>query len=223
MQRSILCYGDSNTWGYVPLNPDSKNTDIQRYSRSDRWTGILQILLGEHFYVIEEGLNSRTTNLDYLIPPDRNGKTYLAPCLYTHAPIDLIVLALGGNDLKTCFNRSPNDIRDGLAELIDIIQSSKYGPNLQISPKILILPPPIPLPLIENYKDENGNPLFLDSINKSKSVAPLLLDLAKEKNCFFVDISKIISGSEIDGVHYDLVAHKKLAEIIYKKILEIFN
>ena len=103
MQRTILCYGDSNTWGYVPQSPAEKNLTIQRYPRHIRWPGILQNLLGEKFHVVEEGLNSRTTNLDYPIPPDRNGKTYLPSCLYTHAPIDLVILALGGNDLKNSF------------------------------------------------------------------------------------------------------------------------
>src|SRR5689334_3492791 len=103
MRRTILCYGDSNTWGYVPQDFTDKNITISRYPFDKRWPGILQSILGRNYHVIEEGLNSRTTNLDYHIPPDRNGKNYLAPCLYSHAPVDLIILALGTNDLKTCF------------------------------------------------------------------------------------------------------------------------
>ena len=52
--KSILCYGDSNTYGLMPDSPD-------RYPRDVRWTGILQKKLGEDYYVIEEGLSGRTT------------------------------------------------------------------------------------------------------------------------------------------------------------------
>lgn len=154
MQKTILCYGDSNTWGYVPAADHSQLKS--RYSRHERWTGLLQTLLGDNYYVIEEGLNSRTTNLDYSVPPDRNGKTYLASCLYSHAPVDLVVLGLGGNDMKTYFNRTPEDIKNGLADLIELIQSSQYGAGLTQAPEILITTSAIPYPFVENFTDENG-------------------------------------------------------------------
>ena len=220
MQHTILCYGDSNTWGYVPTRTNEKS--IERYPHNKRWPGVLQHLLGKDYYVIEEGLNSRTTNLDYAIPPNRNGKTYLPPCLYTHAPIDLVILALGGNDLKAYFNRKPEDIRDGLVELIDIIQTSQYGKCLQGAPEILILTPPIPLDIAENYIDENGISIFEGVIEKAKHLINLYEKTAKEKKCYFLDTSKVISPSSIDGLHFDEITHKKLAQIIYEKITEIF-
>ena len=51
---TILCYGDSNTYGYNPVNG-------LRYPKDVRWTGVLQKLLGEQYAVIEEGCNGRTT------------------------------------------------------------------------------------------------------------------------------------------------------------------
>ena len=47
---NILCFGDSNTWGY---DPETQT----RFSKKIRWTGVLQQLLGTNFNVIEEGLN----------------------------------------------------------------------------------------------------------------------------------------------------------------------
>ena len=192
-----------------------------RYARNERWPGVLQSLLDEHYYVIEEGLNSRTTNLDYAPPPDRNGKTYLAPCLYSHAPIDLVILALGGNDLKTYFNRTPEQIKNGLGELVDIIQSSPYGADLQSAPKVLITTPVIPLPSVENYLDENGVAFMKGSVKKAQELTQAFSDLAKEKLCEFLDLSKDVLPSEIDGVHYDKKAHQKCAELIFKKIKTI--
>jgi len=172
--------------------------------------------------VIEEGLNGRTTNLDYAIPPNRNGKTYLPPCLYTHAPIDLVILGLGGNDLKVYFNRSPEDIRDGLLELINIIQASSYGQRMQEAPKILIVGLPVPLKIAEEYTDDDGVLVFEGAIEKAKCLIDLYERAAHEKQCYFLNVSKTIFPSMIDGLHLDDVAHKKLAEMVCKKIVDIF-
>ncbi|MBC7238193.1 MAG: hypothetical protein H5T69_20305, partial [Chloroflexi bacterium] len=53
----ILCFGDSNTWGY---SPHSKT----RYPEEIRWPCVLQRELGEGYHVIAEGLNGRTTVWD---------------------------------------------------------------------------------------------------------------------------------------------------------------
>ena len=94
--KTILCYGDSNTYGLMPDSPD-------RYPRDVRWTGILQKKLGEDYYVIEEGLSGRTTLWDDPIEEHKNGKKYLLPCLETHKPLDLVVIMLGTNDLDHMF------------------------------------------------------------------------------------------------------------------------
>jgi lysophospholipase L1-like esterase len=221
MQRTILCYGDSNTWGYVPSNKKLPNPE--RYPRSSRWTGLLQNLLGEHYYVVEEGLNSRTTNLDYHVPPDRNGKTYLPPCLYTHAPIDLVILALGGNDLKAYFNRSPEQVRDGLAELVSIIQTSSYGREMLNVPDILILSPPTVQPVAETFLDEEGIAIFAGASEKARKLVKLYAALAKQQSCYFLDISEAVSTSSTDGLHFDVEGHRILSHLICEKIKAIYE
>lgn len=183
MRNTILCYSDSNTWGYVPTVVASKT--IERYSYNIRWPGVLQTLLGKDYYVVEEGLNGRTTNLDFHIAPNRNGKMYLSSCLYSHAPIELVILALGANDFKTYFNRKPKDIRNGLAELINIIQTSTYGAKMKVAPKILIIPPFVSLPSIEQYIDENGIVFFKGAIKKSQLLIEQYAALAEEKTVIF--------------------------------------
>lgn len=218
-QKNILCYGDSNTWGYVPQADHALSKT--RYPREVRWPGVLQILLGDKFHVIEEGLNSRTTNVDYAPPPNRNGKTYLAPCLYSHAPLDLVVLALGGNDTKTYFNRAAEQIKSGLAELVDIIQSSSYGKDMVQAPQILITTCAIPFPFIEEFQDENNVKFLQGAVKKSLELVGLYAQLADEKKCHYLDLSREIIPSKIDGVHYDEAAHKKCAEMLSIKIKEI--
>jgi len=222
MQRTIFCYGDSNTWGFIAGSANYETMYMERYSRNERWPGLLQKFLGVEYYVVEEGLNGRTTNLDYQFPPNRNGKTYLPSCLYSHAPIDLVVLSLGGNDLKAYFHRNAADICAGLSELVDIIISSKYGQKMKEPPKILILSQPIPLPISESFIDNNIL-VFEGAIERAKALVKLYSDLAREKKCFFLDVSRDIKPSEIDGVHLDKTGHVKLASLVKKRIIEIFS
>lgn len=179
------------------------------------------MLLGNRYYVVEEGLNSRTTNLDYAQPPERNGKTYLPPCLYSHAPIDLVILALGGNDTKSYFNRSAEGIKDGLGELVDIIQGSEYGPYMQSAPQILILSSVIPMPFTEEYLDDQGVAFMVGGVAKASEMNKQFALLAREKKCHYMDLSCDVLPSSIDGVHYDEVAHRKCAELLDEKIRTI--
>lgn len=114
--RRILCYGDSNTWGYDAAADD-------RFPEEVRWTGVLQQLLGEGFRVIEEGQPGRTTVWDDPIEEHRNGKTALYSVLESQSPVDLVVLMLGTNDLKPRFSLNAFDIAAGLERLVRIIQT----------------------------------------------------------------------------------------------------
>ena len=81
MTRTILCFGDSNTWGYSPETGE-------RFAPDVRWPGVLAARLGGRARVIEEGLNGRTSAYDGPLDPILNGKTFLPVCLATHAPIE---------------------------------------------------------------------------------------------------------------------------------------
>lgn len=222
LMKTILCYGDSNTWGW---NVESYNpaTDIKvRYPRHIRWPGRLQKLLGDEFYVIEEGLNGRTTHLDLPDPPDRNGKNYLMPCLYSHAPIDLVILFLGGNDLKSIFNRSAKEIAEGLSELIQLIQSSQYGPDMQSPPQILLIGYPA---LSKDHMAVMGNDdeLLRHVIEKSNRFDFYFSPLAAQYHCHYLNMSPYIRYSDIDGVHFDKKAHEICSDLIAVEIKKYFK
>ena len=121
--KRVLCYGDSNTWGYI------SGTDHQRYNENERWTRFLQKLVGNNFEIIEEGLNSRTLFTEDLRPgkDGRQGYTYLKPCMFTHDKIDIVILMLGTNELKDSFENSAEDIIAMLDKFID------YGERLFIN------------------------------------------------------------------------------------------
>lgn len=220
MKKVILCYGDSNTWGYVPQTYTDQSVTISRYSENKRWPKLLQKKLGSHYVVIEEGLNGRTTNLNYSIPPDRNGKTYLLPCLYSHAPIDLVVFALGGNDMKSIYNRTPKAIFNGLMELGSIVEQSKYGRKFLEAPKVLYISPLIPLKKGEEISYEDGDNVFKGIVEKSKKLSTIIKEKI-ENNFYFLDLGMKVRPSKIDGLHLDEDGHEKMATLVYKKILSM--
>lgn len=219
MKKTILCYGDSNTWGYVP-QAFNNTFKLKRYSENERWPKVLQEMLGNQFYVIEEGLNGRTTNLEYNIPPNRNGKNYLASCLYSHAPIDLVIIALGGNDMKNCYQRSTRQIFDALMELVTLVQESLYGTNFNSAPDVLLISPVLPLPIGEKMKDETGNFIFHRAKEKVIELEKLL---SSATHYNYLNIINSVKPSDIDGLHLDEKGHYLLAEIVYKKLLKIFG
>jgi len=212
--KTILCYGDSNTWGY---NPDGSG----RYPKHMRWTTVLQKELGESFDVISEGLNGRTTVWDDPVRGDyRNGKKYLLPCLHTHKPIDLVILFLGSNDLKPRYNVTSMEIAQSVEMLVDIVKKSETGPNMT-SPEILvIIPPPILIP--EEVKQMDYLlPEYEKAVDKSRQFPQAFTSVLNGK-CHLFDSSKYIKTSEIDGMHLDPESHailgKELAKYIKKCI-----
>jgi lysophospholipase L1-like esterase len=114
--KTILCYGDSNTWGCIPLTAAQPP---RRYGPAQRWPGVLRRELGDGFGIVEEGLNGRTTVWDDPLEPSRSGKELLVPCLLTHQPIELVIVMLGTNDLKGRFGVGARDIAAGAGLLLD--------------------------------------------------------------------------------------------------------
>lgn len=211
--KTILCYGDSNTWGAIPRKHFS---DIRKYQLSEKWTGVLDNSLHGNFRVIDEGLRGRTTVWDDPIEGEyKNGKRYLIPCLQSHSPIDLVILFLGTNDLKKRFSVSPQDISLGIESLISIIKDSKTGPN-NTAPQILILSPP-PLGKITFFSE-----IFEGGKEKSEKLATHYEDVAKRHRCQYYDTSKIIFSSDYDGIHLSKSNHKKLGEKVAQLVRNIF-
>ena len=202
--KNILCFGDSNTWGYVP------GTGI-RYPKQIRWTGILQNLLGNSSFIIEEGLNGRTTVLDDPTRIAKNGMTYLRPCLDSQAPIDLVVMMLGTNDCKHRFGLSAFDISEGVAMLVSTILQSGSGINGK-APQILLVSPPFIMPAPSKMD------LFFGAEEKSKHLAYHVQQVANNTASHFIDAAKHCAVSAIDGIHLDEAGHLALAQAIAEKI-----
>lgn len=210
-QIRILCYGDSNTWGYI------SGSDHQRYP-NDRWTKVLAKILGEGFEIIEEGLNSRTLISNDLRPgkEGKNGYEYLIPCLDTHDPIDLVILMLGTNELKYTYDKTSEEIGEMLEEFFVRIILNRKSQLKNCYPQLLIVTPPI---VNENQEYCKENNKYLGATNKSKELDGIYKKIAQKYNCYFLSNHGLETG--IDGVHLTKDSHKKLANKLAKKILKV--
>lgn len=203
--KSILCYGDSNTWGYNPV-------DGSRHIFEDRWTTQLQQLLGEGYYVIPEGLNGRTTVWDDPIKECVNGKDYLIPCLESHKPLNRVVIMLGTNDLKVRLNLPAKDIADGLELLIKKILKSDTG--VDGAPDILIIIPP------ETRKLSNFKESFGECHQKSLEIIPYYRDIADRYGVDVLEIGQYVRFSDLDGIHMESDQLEIFARKVYEKIIK---
>lgn len=209
---TILCYGDSNTWGYTPGSGE-------RYARDRRWTGVLQRCLGEEFTVIEEGLNSRTTVLDDPTKPFKNGKDYLVPCLDSHAPLDLMILMLGTNDLKHRFGLSAFDIGANVATLLALIKQSACSASGG-APQVLLMAPP-PVGKLTPVGSTDFPEIFRGSEEKSNALGRIYRRFAKEAGVEFLDTGEVITSSDVDGIHFEADQHRKLGEAVAKRVKQL--
>lgn len=207
--KTILCYGDSNTWGYVPGTEE-------RYPRDVRWTGVLRQELGAGYEIIEEGLNGRTTVWDDSIEGYKNGKEYFIPCLESHKPIDLVVIMLGTNELKMRFSLPAYDIANGAGVLVDIVQKSDTGSDGG-PPKVLLMAPPPVAKLTEFAEMLEG------AEAKSRRFSEHFRRVAEEYGCEFFDTSEVIVSSDIDGIHLESSEHRKLGEAVADRVTEILG
>jgi lysophospholipase L1-like esterase len=212
--KNILCYGDSNTWGCKPIETLGV---IERFAPNTRWTGIMNQRLGVEYQVIEEGLNARTTVHDDPIDgAHKNGKSYLQPCLETHAPLDLVIIMLGTNDLKSRFSLSAFDIACGLKPLLEIV-AAIAPKNGGVKPHALVIAPP-PLAWLSLLAD-----MFEGGREKSNQLTTHYEAMAELFGSHFIDAGDVITSSDIDGVHFDLDQHRLLGEALAAKVQRILT
>jgi lysophospholipase L1-like esterase len=209
--KTVLCYGDSNTFGAATVErPDG------RYGPDERWPGVLRAALGAGWMVIEEGLGGRTTVSDDPVEGgDKNGKTYLYPCLRSHRPLDVVAIMLGTNDLKARFNKSAWEIAQGVGVLVDLVKTSGAGRNEGV-PQVLVIAPPPTLDRLPNHAD-----MFAGGPPKSREMAREYAKVAKEKGVHFFDAGSVIKSSAVDGFHFDPGAHAVLGKAVAVEVARL--
>ena len=210
MKKRIVCFGDSNTWGFNKL-------DESRYPEEVRWTGRLAGMLGPDYTVIEEAQNGRTTVWDDPIENRMAGLKYLWPCMESQSPFDLIIIMLGTNDTKCYFSQTAQNIADGAGRLVWTAMISPYGPD-KYPPQVLLVSP-IRIEDHEVYRHIFG----VQAAEKSEGFSKAFRLVADKYGCHFMDASLYAKPGKADGLHLDPEGHALLAKAMYEKVKEILG
>ena len=217
---NILVFGDSNSWGYTDED------EGKRYYK--RWPVELSNHLANarlNCSVKEDSLPGRTTNVNDMVDGSHlNGASVFKSCLLSHSPLDFIIIMLGTNDLKRRFNRSSNEVAEGVKELIDIAKQTFSGKgtwhdkNLS---EIVVICPPVLRKLSNNLKWPNYVE-WEGAFDKSKKLFDSIKRVNKEKKINLIDSNQYIESSNLDPIHWSKKTHKtfgkKIANLIIDRI-----
>lgn len=208
----VLCYGDSNTWGYEASTED-------RLGRWDRWPGVLQRELGDDVHVIEEGQNGRTTVFDNPWQPNRNGLTFLPVALATHHPIDVVVIDLGTNDLFLPGINAYHAAHGAIA-LAEAVLESDAGPA-DGPPKVLVVVPPPFAPL--DAWDQGESP---DAEAESERLSEAFVAAASGDDAYdipLLDLRDHVRSSPVDGIHFEADGHRAIGLAVAARLRELLG
>ena len=198
--RMIVCYGDSNTHGTLPMTEPGVSV---RHAPGDRWTDVLAQALGSGHAVIPEGLPGRTTvHEDPVEGGMRNGAAVLPAVLHSHKPVDLLVLMLGTNDLKPRFSVTAVEIARSVERLALIARAESVVGDL-----LIVAPPPV---------REAGclSAVFEGAEARQRGLGDLLGAVARRVGAGFVDAGATVAVSAQDGVHWDAAAHRAFGSVM---------
>jgi lysophospholipase L1-like esterase len=198
--KTVLCFGDSNTWGYVP------GTDGGRFPPEIRWPRQLARALGDGWDVIAEGLNGRTATMDSPVADGRNGLTYLLPCLHSHMPLDVVVIYLGTNDAGDRYSLPAETIAEAVGRLVRVVRSSEAGPDYSAPEVLVVCPPP--------FGKLDPDASFANAGEKSRQLGRWFAEMSSHLDCALIDLNGIASYSDLDGIHLDASGHTAVAAAV---------
>jgi len=211
--RHLLVYADSLTWGIVP------NTR-RRLPFEARWPGVMEATLfesGRKVRVIEDCLNGRRTAFEDPYKPGRNGLIGLEQRIEAHSPLDLVIFMLGTNDFQSMHCHNAWHSAQGMAALIDAVRRAPIEPGMPL-PKILVVsPPPFGRPTVAIA------PKFDGAAERSAGLAEALDVVARERQCAFFDAGKVVTSSEVDGVHLDAAQHAALGRALAAVVVPLLS
>lgn len=192
MTKTILCYGDSLTYGANPLMGGP------RHAYEDRWPTALETTLQGKVRCIAEGLGGRTTvHDDWYADADRNGARILPTILSSHDPLDMVIIMLGTNDMKPFHGRVALEASYGMRRLVEIINGHYQGQP----PRIILVAPPKIVPT--NVHPEMLLHFGSEAIEASHGFAEMYQRRAREAGVGFFDASTVATTSPLDGIHLD--------------------
>ena len=210
--KRILCFGDSLTWGFDPVTR-------QRFDEGSRWPRVMGRLLGEGYEIIEEGQNGRTIATEDPAEGEKNGLSYIGPCIESHSPLDIVIIMLGSNDCKRKFSYSSMDIAGEMQIMLEKVKSYN-GFRCQNRFKIILVSPPLISPAISDswLGDCFG---YENSCRLSSELASWYKQLSEMYDTGFIDASEYTKASDADGCHLDAGNQRLLGEALARYVQEM--
>lgn len=203
--RRIMCFGDSLTWGWVPVEGGAPSW---RYGPDQRWTGLLAAELGPDVTVIEEGLSARVAAGPDPTDPRLFAQDHLPSLLATHLPLDLLILMLGTNDTKAYLERTPVQIAAGVSTLLGQVATSAGGVGTSYpAPQVLLVSPPPLAPMPHPWFAE----IFAGGREKTLALPGLYRALADFTGVAFFDAGEATGTNGVDGIHFSEQDNRDLA------------
>ncbi|HEX6014266.1 MAG TPA: GDSL-type esterase/lipase family protein [Geminicoccaceae bacterium] len=213
--KRVLVFGDSVAWGWVPQADGFPST---RYPADVRWPGVMRAELGPGYEVVEDNLNGRTTDIT---PPlesaslpgaGYNGAAALPASIASQMPLDLVVLALGQNDLRLENRRTPLEIGLAAMRLVTIVQGSAGATATEYPAPAALLVAPAPMP--PSVADGPFREVFGGASARSRELGPIYARLAAAAGVPFLDAGKVTRVDGVDSVHLTPDAHAALGKAV---------
>lgn len=218
MKKHIVCLGDSNTHGYC-ADPQDCADGTDRFNEEERWTRLLERMLGPEYLVLEEGLSGRTTVFADPLHEGMAALDAIYPVLMSHEPVDLLIIMLGTNDTKERFGANAACIALGMERLIEKARSVPcWGGH---APSILIVSPPH---IGEGaVHSEVCVTMGRDCVEKSRQLARWMKPVAMKQGCAWLDAEGIAPFNQVDYMHLTKKGHRNLAEKLSEMVLDILK
>ena len=197
MCRRLLCYGDSNTYGYDP-----RSYLGGRYPESVRWTALLR---GYGWDVINRGENGRSI-------PRGDGEIKAAVQSLCREEADILTVMLGSNDLLQPFSPSA---RECAVRMERFLAALLHADGWEKSREILLIAPP-PMALSTWVQDEK-------TIAASHRLAECYKDTTRMLGIGFADAGSWGIGLTFDGVHFSEAGHLAFAEGVHEVLLALVS
>jgi lysophospholipase L1-like esterase len=215
--KRVMVFGDSNSWGLAPVETV---IPVTRYPKDVRWVGVMANQLGSTYEVVNESLSGRTAASDDpsfgISGAGMNGLQYISAALASHAPLDLVVIMLGTNDIKPAFTKSPLDISLDIMRIVSEVRKSTGIATNYRPPKVLIVSPP---PLGKVVDIDWWRKAFPDeSVKKSRELGTVLGKVSAAAGVPFFDAARVGVMDGVDGVHMTVATHKALGIAVASEV-----
>ena len=202
--KKILVYGDSNTWG-------DNFIEGRRIPEEKKWVNILRNKYKDKYIFYQEGLPGRIAGNEEVEKKYKNGADTFLSTFRTNAPVDVVIISLGTNDLQIKYNKSSKKIINDLKWYKEQLEISfeddddkkKYFDNK--FPEIIYI-----LPINFDY-EVNASVVFNKESEKKRKE---IIEFFKDKN--------VIIGNNLDlfndGIHLSYKGHEQMAKLVEERL-----